>query len=61
MARMFLLIDEKSEEEFIEDLKETFSPNNKSATNWYDKNKFNEILATIDSNNFSHKNIQIQI
>ena len=24
---------------------------NKSTTNWYDKNKFNKILTTIDSNN----------
>ena len=23
---------------------------------WYDKNKFNEILTTIHCNNFSHKN-----
>ena len=29
---------------------------NKNTTNWYDKNKFNEILTTIDSNNFNHKN-----
>ena len=33
-------INKKSEEEFIEDLKEPFSLNNKSTTNWYDKNKF---------------------
>ena len=26
-----------------------------STTNWYDKNKFNKILATIDSNKFNHK------
>ena len=45
---------EKREEEFIEDLKETFGLNNKSTTNWYDKNKFNKILTTIDSNNFIH-------
>ena len=25
-------------------------------TNWCDKNKFNEILTTIDSNKFNHKN-----
>ena len=37
--------------ENIEDLKEPFSLNNKSTTNWYDKNKFNKILTTIDSNN----------
>ena len=47
---------EKSEEEFIEDLKKIFSLNNKSTTNWYDKNKFNKILTTIDSNNFNHEN-----
>ena len=29
---------------------------NKSTTNWYDKNKFNKILTTIDNNNFNHKN-----
>ena len=37
--------------ENIEDLKEPFSLNNKSTTKWYDKNKFNKILTTIDSNN----------
>ena len=47
---------EKSEEEFIEDLKEPFSLDNKSTTNWYDKNKFNKILTTIVSNNFNQKN-----
>ena len=30
--------------------------NDDNTTNWYDKNKFNEILTTIDSNNFNHKN-----
>ena len=29
---------------------------NKGTTDWYDKNKFNEILTTIDNNNFNHKN-----
>ena len=29
---------------------------NSNTTNWYDTDKFNEILATIDNNNFSHKN-----
>ena len=29
---------------------------NKNTTNWYDKNKFNKILTTIDSNNFNHRN-----
>ena len=49
-------VDKESEEEFIEDLKERFSLNNKSTTNWYDKNKFDKILTTIDNNNFNHKN-----
>ena len=49
-------IDKEREEEFIEDLKEAFRFNNKSTTNWYDKNTFNKILTTIDSNNFSHEN-----
>ena len=44
----------KKEEEFIDDLRETFSLKNKSTTNWYDKNNFNKILTTIDSNNFNH-------
>ena len=29
---------------------------NKGTTDWYDKNKFNKILTTIDNNNFNHKN-----
>ena len=49
-------IDKERAEEFIEDLKESFSLNNKSTANSYDKNKFNKILTTIDSNNFNHKN-----
>ena len=44
-------IKKESEEEFIEDLKEPFSLNNKSTANWYDKNKFNKILTTIDNKN----------
>ena len=36
-------------------MKETIGLNNNSTTNWYDKNKFNEILTTTDSNNFNHK------
>ena len=44
----------KKEEEYNEDLKEGFSLNNKSTRDWYDKNKFNKILTTIDSNNFNH-------
>ena len=39
------------------ELMETISPkNDENTTNWYDKNKFNKILTTIDSNNFNHKN-----
>ena len=35
----------------------TISPkNDENTTNWYDKNKFNKILATIDRNSFNHKN-----
>ena len=49
-------IDKEREEEFIEDLKEAFGFTNKITTNWYDKNKLNKILTTIDSNNFNHKN-----
>ena len=29
---------------------------NSNTTSWYDTDKFNEILATIDNNNFNHKN-----
>ena len=46
----------KKQEKPTKDLKEATGLNNKSTTNWYDKNKFNEILTTIDSNNFNHKN-----
>ena len=53
---MLKKIDKERAEEFIEDLKESFSLNNKSTANSYDKNKFNKILTTIDSNNFNHKN-----
>ena len=49
-------IDKESEEESIKDLKEPSSLNNKSTTDWYDKNKFNKILTTIDNNKFTHKN-----
>ena len=37
-------------------LKKAIGLNNKSTTDWYDKNKFNKILSTIDSNKFNHKN-----
>ena len=55
IEEMFEEIDKESEEESIEDLKEPFSLNNKSTTDWYDRNKFKKILTTIDSNNFNHK------
>ena len=29
---------------------------NSNTTSWYDTNKFNKILATIDNNSFNHKN-----
>ena len=36
---------------------EIISPkDDNNTTNWYDKNTFNEILITIDSNNFNHEN-----
>ena len=31
-------------------------PVNSNTTSWYDTNKFNEMLATIDNSNFNHKN-----
>ena len=50
--------NKKANKESNNELIETISPkNNENTTNWYDKNKFNEILTTIDSNNFNHKNI----
>ena len=55
IEEMFEEIDKESEEEFIEDLKEAKCLNNKSTTDWYDKDKFNKILTTIDSSNFNHK------
>ena len=29
---------------------------NSNLTSWYDRDKFNKILATIDNSNFNHKN-----
>ena len=29
---------------------------NSNITGWYDTHKFNKVLATIDNNNFNHKN-----
>ena len=53
LDEMFKESNKKSNKELIE----TISPkNDQNTTNWYDKNKFNEILTTIDNNNFNHKN-----
>ena len=52
---MLEVMDKKREEELIKDLRQEFGLNNRSTTNWYDKNKFNKILTTIDSNNFNHE------
>ena len=50
-------LNKESNKESNKELKETISPkNDENTTNWYDKNKFNEILTTTDSNNFNHKN-----
>ena len=44
---------DKSDEELIE----IISPKkDENTTDWYDKNKLKKILATIDRNNFNHKN-----
>ena len=43
LEEMFEGIDKESEE-FIEDLKEAIDLNNKSTTNWYNKNMLNKIL-----------------
>ena len=43
----------KNQEKPTKDLKEATGLNNKSTTYWYDKNKFNEILTTVDNNNFN--------
>ena len=49
--------DKESDEQADEELIEIISPkNDESTTDWYDKNKFNKILTTIDSNKFNHKN-----
>ena len=50
-------LNKESNKELNKELIETISPkNDENTTNWYDKNKFNKILTTIDSNNFNHKN-----
>ena len=50
-------MNKESNKESNKELIETISPkNDENTTDWYDKNKFNKILTTIDSNNFNHKN-----
>ena len=50
-------LNKESNKRSNKELIETISPkNDENTTNWYDKNKFNKILTTIDSNNFNHKN-----
>ena len=49
--------DKESSKESDKELIEIISSkNNESTTDWCDKNKFNKILTTIDSNDFNHKN-----
>ena len=51
-------LNKKANKESNKELIETISPkNDENTTNWYDKNKFNKILTTIDSINFNRKNI----
>ena len=51
------LIKESDNESDNESVNESDNKSvNKSTTDWYDKNKFNKILTTIDNNNFNHKN-----
>ena len=51
------MIDESDNESINEsDNESNKESDNKNTTNWYDKNKFNKILTTIDINNFNHKN-----
>ena len=54
------LIDESDNESINESINESDNESinesdNKNTTNWYDKNKFNKILTTIDSDKFNHK------
>ena len=46
--------DNKSINELTNEL--TNEKVNSNITSWYDTNKFDKILATIDNNNFNHKN-----
>ena len=49
--------NESDKETSDEELIEIISPkNDESTTDWYNKNKFNKILTTIDSNNFNQNN-----
>ena len=44
-------------DEMFKELTKIKSPNkDKNTTDWYDKNKFNKTLTTIDNNVFNHKN-----
>ena len=46
--------DDKSINELTNEL--TNEKVSSNITSWYDTNKFNKMLATIDNNNFNHKN-----
>ena len=50
------LIEESGKESDKELIEIISSKNDESTTDWCDKNKFNKILTTIDSNDFNHKN-----
>ena len=50
-------LNKESNKEPNKEVIEIISPkDDNNTTNWYDKNTFNEILITIDSNNFNHEN-----
>ena len=50
-------LSEESDEDTDEELIEIISPKkDENTTDWFDKNKLKKILATIDRNNFNHKN-----
>ena len=50
-------IEIKISEESTEESIEIKSPKkDENTTDWYDKNKFKKILATVSSNKFNHKN-----
>ena len=57
IEEMLQKLSKESEKEFFKDLMEIRNlNNNKSTTDWYDKNKFKKILTIIDNNGFNHKN-----